>query len=93
MKPVGKSCQDWRTCLKLPPKASKLNQGCQMVLVSNQKSQFGSILKGLRLENDIFYGHLEYLLSYGIFYDHLVHFVLIFSGFDIMYQEKSGNLV
>jgi hypothetical protein len=30
----------------------------------------------------------------GIFYDHLVHFVFIwyiFSGFGIMYQEKSGN--
>jgi hypothetical protein len=29
-----------------------------------------------------------------IFYDHLVHFVLIwyiFSGFGITYQEKSGN--
>jgi hypothetical protein len=29
-------------------------------LFSNQKSQFGSFLEGLRLENvDIFYGHLE----------------------------------
>jgi predicted membrane protein len=30
----------------------------------------------------------------GIFYDHLVHFVLIwyiFSGFGSLYQEKSGN--
>jgi hypothetical protein len=28
---------------------------------SNQKSQFGKILEGLRWENvDIFYGHLEY---------------------------------
>jgi hypothetical protein len=34
------------------------------------------------------------LRPFGIFYDHLVHFVLIwyiFSGFGIMYQEKSGN--
>jgi hypothetical protein len=32
----------------------------------------------------------------GIFYDHLVHFEIIwytFSGFGIMYQEKSGNPV
>jgi hypothetical protein len=47
------------------------------------------------LENvDIFYGHLEYLRTFGIFYEHLVHFVFIwyiFSGFGIMYQEKSGN--
>jgi hypothetical protein len=30
----------------------------------------------------------------GIFYDHLVHLVIIwyiFSGFGITYQEKSGN--
>jgi hypothetical protein len=34
------------------------------------------------------------LQTFGIFYDHLVHFVFIwyiFSGFGIMYQEKSGN--
>jgi hypothetical protein len=34
------------------------------------------------------------LLAFGIFCDHLEHFVfiwLIFSGFGIMYQEKSGN--
>jgi hypothetical protein len=34
------------------------------------------------------------LQTFGTFYDHLVHFVFIwcnFSGFDIMYQEKSGN--
>jgi hypothetical protein len=58
---------------------------------SNQKSKFGEIFEGPNLENVvIFYGHLEY----GIFYDHLVHYVLIwyiFSGFGIMYQEKSGN--
>jgi hypothetical protein len=37
---------------------------------------------------------LNILLTFGIFYDHLVHFELIwyiFSGFGIMYQEKSGN--
>jgi hypothetical protein len=34
------------------------------------------------------------LWRFGIFYNHLVHFVFIwyiFSGFGIMYQEKSGN--
>jgi hypothetical protein len=32
--------------------------------------------------------------TFEIFYDHMVHFVFIwyiFSGFGIMYQEKSGN--
>jgi hypothetical protein len=34
--------------------------------------------------------------TFGKFYDHLVHFLLIlvhFSGFGITYQEKSGNPV
>jgi hypothetical protein len=34
------------------------------------------------------------LQTFGIVYDHLVHFVFIwytFSGLGIMYQEKSGN--
>jgi hypothetical protein len=35
-----------------------------------------------------------YIQTFGIFYDHLVHYVFIwytFSNFGIMYQEKSGN--
>jgi hypothetical protein len=52
-------------------------------------------LEGLSLENvDIFYDHSEYftdswdiLRQFGTFYVTLVHF----SGFGIMYQEKSGN--
>jgi hypothetical protein len=31
------------------------------------------------------------LWSFGIFNDHLVHFVFIWYIFGIMYQEKSGN--
>jgi hypothetical protein len=35
------------------------------------------------------------LQTFGMFYDHFVHFVFIlyvhFSGFGIMHQEKSGN--
>jgi hypothetical protein len=53
-------------------------------------------LEGIGLENVyICYGHLDYLRKLGIFYDHMVHFVLmwdILSGFGIMYQENSGNL-
>jgi hypothetical protein len=49
---------------------------------SNQKSQFGYILEGPRLENvDTFYGHLEYFTDiwdilgpFGTFCDNLVHF-------------------
>jgi hypothetical protein len=33
-------------------------------LFSNQKSQFGKNLQGVRLENvDIYYGHLEYFMD------------------------------
>jgi hypothetical protein len=42
----------------------------------------------------MFYCHKEYLRTFEIFYDHLLHFVLIwciFSGFGILWQEKSGN--
>jgi hypothetical protein len=77
------------------PGKSKLRAGLPDGLFSNQKSHFGLIFEGLRLENvDIFYGHLEYLRNFWIFYDHWVHFVIIwyiFFGFGIMYQEKSGN--
>jgi hypothetical protein len=38
-----------------------LQPGLPDSFFSNQKSQFGQILQGPRLENvDIFYGHLEY---------------------------------
>jgi hypothetical protein len=43
---------------------------------------------------DIFNGHLKYLWTFGIFYDHSVHFVFIwyiFSSFGLIHQEKSGN--
>jgi hypothetical protein len=44
-------------------------------LVSNQKSKFGQILEGPRLENDdIFYGHLGYFMTIRDFCFHLVHF-------------------
>jgi hypothetical protein len=64
-------------------------------LFSNQKSQFGYILEGLKLENVyIICGHSEYftgiwdiLRPFGTFCVRLVHF----SGFGIMFQEKSGN--
>jgi hypothetical protein len=42
-------------------------------IFSNQKSQFGKILKGLAMEDvGIFYGQLVYL-----FYGHFVYFVVI----------------
>jgi hypothetical protein len=59
-----------------------LNPGLPDGLFSNQKSQFGKSLEGLRLENvDIPYDHLEYFTdiwdifrTFGIFYVHLGYF-------------------
>jgi hypothetical protein len=52
-------------------------------------------LEGLGLENvDIFNGHLEYFTDIWDIFGHMVHLVFIwyiFSGLDMMYQEKSGN--
>jgi hypothetical protein len=61
-------------------------------LFSNQKSQFWSTLEWIMLNN--FMAIWNILGTLGIFYDNLVHFMLfwyIFSGFGIMYLEKSGN--
>jgi hypothetical protein len=64
-------------------------------LFSNQKSQFGKISEGISINNlGIFYDHFVYftaigniLWPVGTFCAHLVRF----SGFGIMFQEKSGN--
>jgi hypothetical protein len=44
--------------------------------------------------NDAFFVIWNIFRTFGIFYDHLRHFVFvryIFSGFGVMYKEKSGN--
>jgi hypothetical protein len=64
-------------------------------MFSNQKSQFGKILKGLAMEDvGIFYGHFVYMLAklytlwpLGKYCGHLAYF----SGFGMLYREKSGN--
>jgi hypothetical protein len=51
-------------------------------IFSNQKSQFGSILKGLAMDDvGLFYGHLAYVTAilytlwpFGIFYGYLLYF-------------------
>jgi hypothetical protein len=67
-------------------------QGCQMVSFQTKNTNIGRFWRALNV--DIFYSHLEYFIDIWDFYDHLVHFVFIwyiFSGFGIIYQEKSGN--
>jgi hypothetical protein len=64
---------------------------------SNQKSKFGYILEGLVMEDvGIFMAILSILRLHGIFYGHLVNFVVIwyiFPRFGMLYREKSGNPV
>jgi hypothetical protein len=54
-------------------------------------------LEGLSLEKCLYFMAIWNILqTFGIFYDHLVHFVFIwyiFSGSGIADQETSGNLV
>jgi hypothetical protein len=63
-------------------------------LFSNQKSQFGKILVGLRLENvDIVCGHLEYFTDVWDFYDHLLHFVFIwYMVYPVLVSYTKKNL-
>jgi hypothetical protein len=68
-------------------------QGCQTIYFQTKNPSLGKFWSTLhRLEN-VFYLMviLNILQTLGIFYDHLIHFVVIwyiFSGFGIMYQEK-----
>jgi hypothetical protein len=56
---------------------------------SDQKSQFGYILEGLRKDNVVIYsGHLEYFTTIGYI---LWSFDIFFPSFGTLYQEKSGH--
>jgi hypothetical protein len=62
-------------------------------LFSNQKSKFGSILEGLRLENvDIFYGHMEYFTDIWDILWLCVHFVFIWYIFPVLVSCTKKNL-
>jgi hypothetical protein len=64
------------------PEESWKKSGLPDGLISNQKSQFGFTLEGLKMENVfIFYGHLEYFMAIwyslwqsGTVCGHLVYF-------------------
>jgi hypothetical protein len=62
-------------------------------LFSNQKSQFGKIFQGLRLENVYtFYGQLNIVWVFGIFCDHSEHIVLIWYSFPVSVSCTKKNL-
>jgi hypothetical protein len=98
----GKGC--WRSLLavinlQMEEKNLFLSLGCKSGLpdgiLSNQKSQFGYILVGLRMENvGIFYGNFEYYTANWYILRPLGNGVFIwyiFPRFGILCQEKSGN--
>jgi hypothetical protein len=61
-----------------------------MAFCLNQKSKVVKILECL----EMLVNFKGYLLLFGIFYVHLVYFVVIlvyFSSIGMLYQEKSGN--
>jgi hypothetical protein len=68
-----------------------------MVYFQTKNQNLGKFLRALDWKMlTLFMASRNFLKTFGEFYDHLVHFVLIlyiFSGFGITYQEKSGNPV
>jgi hypothetical protein len=70
-------------------------QGCQMVCFQTKNPNLGKFWRALGWKMLIYFmpnGNI--LQTFGIFYNHWLHFVFtwyIFSGFGIMHQEISGN--
>jgi hypothetical protein len=75
--------------------SSFLTQGCQMVYFHTKNPNLGIFRRALDW-NFLMYvmAIWNILRTFGIFYDHLVHFVFIWyisSGSGVTHQEKSGN--
>jgi hypothetical protein len=69
------------------------HQGCQMVYISNQKSQFGKILGNPRMENvGIFYYHLEYITAIGYILRSFDYFVVIWYVYPVLVNCVKKNL-
>jgi hypothetical protein len=66
-----------------------------MVYFQTQNTNLGKIWRVLDWKMFLCLMAIRIILrTFGIFYDHLVHFVFIwyiFSGFGIMHHEKSSN--
>jgi hypothetical protein len=90
------SCQPQDALLQQGrPFALKLDKaGLPDGIFSNQKSQFGSILKSLTMKDvDLFYGHLIYFTAnWYTCYDHLAYFVVIWYIFPVLVCCTKKNL-
>jgi hypothetical protein len=85
----------WQPCSKRLLDIWSIGQGCQMVSFQTNTSNVGKFWCALDWKMLIYLMAIcNISRTLGIFYDHMVHFFLIwyiFSGFGIVYQEKSGN--
>jgi hypothetical protein len=54
-----------------------VKQGCQMAYFQTKNHNFGKYMEGLAMKDEYLLGILSTLRLFGIFCDHLVHFVLI----------------
>jgi hypothetical protein len=72
-----------------------LDAGLPDGLFSNQKKTIlGKFWRALEWNMLIHFTAIWNIIqTFGLFYDHLVQFVLIFFGFGIMFHEQSGNPV
>jgi hypothetical protein len=72
-------------------------QGCQMVSFQTKNPNLGKFWRAWNWKMLLYIMAIWNILRpFGIFYDHLVHFVFIwyiFSSLGIMHREKSGNPV
>jgi hypothetical protein len=70
-------------------------QGCQMVCFQTKNPNLGKFCRALDWQMLIYFMAIRNILwRLDIFYDHLETFcihLVHFSGYGIMYQEKSGN--
>jgi hypothetical protein len=74
------------------------SQGCQMASFQTKNPTLGKFWRAFDAKMLIYFRAIWNILRiFGIFYDHLIptFFVLLvhFSGFGIMYLDKSGNPV
>jgi hypothetical protein len=76
-------------------RAKERAQVCQMVSFLAKNPNLGKFWRALDWKMLIYFMAIWNILqTFGIFYDHLVHFVFIlcsFGTFGIIHQEKSGN--
>jgi hypothetical protein len=89
----------FRSCRLAEPFHANLSgpadQGCQMVSFQTKNPNLGKLWRALHWRMLIYFMALRNILqTFGIFYDHLVHFGFIWYNlfcFGTIYQEKYGN--